>query len=214
VPPAAAPSVTAAVATAGISGERALADIAAALRRGDRHRILVAGADREIGSAAAALALARVLVQEARVVVVDLAFAAPKLAAASADPGAPGLADLVRGTASFGQIITRDRGSRVHLVPAGRIRDEASRILDSERLRMGIEALTQAYDHVVIDAGAVPIQMAQMAQLASSAVLVATAGREGAAAAAKDRLVAGGVSDVTIVTGPLPFDADAQPAAA
>jgi polysaccharide biosynthesis transport protein len=215
-PPPAAPSVAVAAAMAGVPAERLLADLAAELRRGDRRRILVAGADREVGSTMVALALARVLAREARVVVVDLALAAPKLAAVSVDPGRPGLADLVRGTASFGQIITRDRSSRVHLVPAGRIRGEASAILDSERLRMGIEALTQAYDHVVIDAGTVPdMQVARMAKLASTAVLVATALPEDITAAAKDRLVAGGVSDVTVLTGlPLQSGSDAQPAAA
>jgi len=213
---AAAPSVVAAAAIAGVPAERLLADLAAQLRRGDRRRILVAGADREIGSTMAALALARVLAREARVVVVDLAIAAPKLAALSVDPGGPGLADLVRGTASFARIITRDHSSRVHLVPAGRIRDEASAILDSERLRMGIEVLTQAYDHVVIDAGPVPdMQVARMAELASTAVLVATAVPEDVTATAKARLVAGGVSDVTVLTGPpLQSGSDAHPAAA
>ncbi len=209
------PSVVAAAAAAGIAPERLLADIAAELRRGDRRCILVATADRGIDSTTAALALARVLVQEARVVVVDLAFSAPKLAAVSVDPGGPGLADLGRGTASFGQIITRDRNSRVHLVPAGHVGDEASAMLESERLRMGIEALTQAYDHVVIDAGPVPdMQVARMAQLTSTAVLVATALPE-ESATAKDRLVAGGVSDVKVLTcPPLPFGSDAQMAAA
>ncbi len=204
-PAPAAPSVTAA-AMAAVPAERLLADLAAELRHGDRRRILVAGADREIGSTMTALALARVLAQEARVVVVDLALAAPKLAAASVDPGGPGLADLVRGTASFGQIITRDRGSRVHLVAAGRIRDEASAILASERLRMGIEALTQAYDYVVIDAGPVPdMQVAPMAELASSAVLVATIALPEEIAAAKSRLMA---------DPPLRSGSEAQPAAA
>jgi polysaccharide biosynthesis transport protein len=186
-----------------VPAELALADIAVELRRGERRRMLVAGAERETDSATAALALARILAQDARVIVVDLALAAPKLGGRSVDPGGPGLADLVRGTASFGQIITRERGSRVHLVPAGRIQGDAGAILASERLRMGIEALTQAYDHVVIVAGSVPdMQIARMAQLASSAILVATALPAETAAAAKERLVAGGVADVTVLTGP------------
>ena len=193
-----------------------LADTAAELRRGDRRRVLVASAGREVGSMIPALALARVLAQEARVIVVDLALADPKLGAASVDPGGPGLADLVRGTASFGQIITRDRSSRVHLIPAGRVRAEAAAILNSERLRMGIEALTQAYDHVVIDAGAVPeMQIERMAQLASTAVLVTVALPDEVAAAAKDRLVAGGISDVIVLAGPIMQSrSDIQPAAA
>src|SRR5260370_30601244 len=126
---------------AAVPAERLLADVAAELGQGDRRRILVAGADREIGSTMTALALARVLAQEARVVVVDLALAAPKLAAASVDPGGPGLADLVRGTASFGQIITRDRGSRVHLVAAGRAPAEARANRAFARLGVGGEGL-------------------------------------------------------------------------
>jgi succinoglycan biosynthesis transport protein ExoP len=92
-PAAAAPSATAGAALAGIPAERLLADLAAELRRGDRRRVLLAGADRETDSTMTALALARVLAREARVVVVDLAFAAPRLAAVSVDPGGPGLAD-------------------------------------------------------------------------------------------------------------------------
>ena len=191
-----------------------LADLAAQLGRGDERRVLVAAADREIGSMPAALALARVLAQEARVVVVDLALGAPKLAAARPDAGAPGLADLVRGTASFGQIITRDRGSRVHLVGAGRIREEASAILNSDRLRMGIEALTQAYDHVVIDAGAVAdMQIAAMAELATTAVLIAPALPETIGVAAKDRLTGGGIRHVIVAPAAWAVS-QAQPAAA
>src|SRR6266702_2868161 len=99
---------------------------------------------------------------------------------------------------------------------AGRVRGEATAILNSERLRMSIEVLTQAYDHVVIDAGPVPdMQVARIAELASTAVLVATAVPEHVTAAAKARLVAGGVSDVTVLTGPpLQSGSDAHPAAA
>ena len=67
-----------------------------------------------------AITLARELAKQARVVLVDLALGAPNLSVIAVDPGAPGIADLVRGTASFGEIITRDRYSRVHLVMAGR----------------------------------------------------------------------------------------------
>ena len=42
------------------------------------------------------------------------------MSAVSADASAPGLAELMQGEASFSQIITKDRLSRVHLVSAGR----------------------------------------------------------------------------------------------
>ena len=67
-----------------------------------------------------ALTLARLMAQQAKVVVVDLVASSPTMAAVSVDPVAPGLAELMQGEASFAQIITRDRLSRVHLVSAGR----------------------------------------------------------------------------------------------
>ena len=45
----------------------------------------------------------------------------PNVDVISDEPNAPGIADLVRGTASFGDIITRDRFSRLHLVAAGQV---------------------------------------------------------------------------------------------
>jgi len=36
----------------------------------------------------------------------------------ASDPAAPGLSELVQGAATFGQIITRDRYSRAHLIMA------------------------------------------------------------------------------------------------
>src|SRR6516162_927129 len=60
-----------------------------------------------------ALTLARLLAREARVVVVDLAASSPMMPAIAVDASAPGLAELMQGEASFGQIITRDRLSRV-----------------------------------------------------------------------------------------------------
>ena len=67
-----------------------------------------------------ALTLARLIARSARVVVVDLSAASPTITAVSVDPAAPGLAELMLGEASFSQVITRDRLSRVHLVSAGR----------------------------------------------------------------------------------------------
>jgi hypothetical protein len=54
-----------------------------------------------------------------------------------------------------------------------------------------------------------------MAQLASTAILVAPAVPEEIAAAAKDRLVAAGISDVTMLIDPaVQSGSDTQPAAA
>ncbi|TMJ24515.1 MAG: lipopolysaccharide biosynthesis protein [Alphaproteobacteria bacterium] len=99
----------------------------------------------------ATLTLARLMAREARVVVVDLAASAP-ISGTSIDPRAPGLAELMQGEASFSQIITKDRLSRIHLVSAGRPGSDR-RLLQSPRLVLAIDALLRAYDHVVLDAG-------------------------------------------------------------
>ena len=83
-------------------------------------RVAVVGAASGIGTTMTAVALARDLARDKRVVLIDLALDRPKLATITPDPRMPGIADLVRGTASFGQIIARDRFSRVQVIPAGR----------------------------------------------------------------------------------------------
>ena len=113
------------------------------------------GAARNVGTTHTALTLARTFAAEGgRVVLCDLALNAPNLSVLSTDPQAPGLADLVRGTASFGDIVTRDRFSRVHLIATGRIAGDAQAVLSSPRLVITLEALARTYDQIVIDAGA------------------------------------------------------------
>ena len=112
------------------------------------------GAERNVGTTFAAIALARALAATAHVVLVDLAFVSPNLAVISTDPDAPGIAELIRGTASFGDIITRDQYSRVHLVATGKVGDDAAALAASPMLATVVEALARSYDHVVIDVGA------------------------------------------------------------
>ncbi|MEH2527350.1 GumC family protein [Bradyrhizobium sp. AZCC 2176] len=73
-----------------------------------------------------ALTLARLMSQQAKVVVVDLVASSPAIAAASTDPVAPGLAELMQGEASFAQIISRRpavaRSSRQRRTPGLRPR--------------------------------------------------------------------------------------------
>src|SRR5580698_2639969 len=52
------------------------------------------------------LTVARLIAHSARVIVVDLAGTSPTLSAASVDPNAPGLVELMQGAASFTQVIT------------------------------------------------------------------------------------------------------------
>ena len=61
------------------------------------------------------------------------------------------------------------------MIAAGRVGADAAAVYGSERLRIGIEALSRAYDHLVIDAGALPNAPAdRIARLAPCGVLVAS----------------------------------------
>jgi hypothetical protein len=183
-------------------------DIGAAGEAG--RRVVVVGAQRHIGTTLTALALARDLARHARVVLVDLAFAHPNLAAVTIDPGAPGIADLVRGGASFGEIITRDSHSRAHIVPAGRGGPDNAAILASERIGVALDALARTYDHVVVDAGTISEPLSEpLLRGGPRAVLVAAGVPPEAAVAARDRLVVAGFADVAVLNGAPPVSAAA-----
>jgi polysaccharide biosynthesis transport protein len=176
--------------------------IARSLRQaGDAgRRVTVVGTMRNVGTTYAAITLARTLAKEANVVLVDLAFGAPNLSVISTDPNAPGIADLVRGTASFGDIITRDQYSNVHLVATGNVGGDGAALAASPTLATVIEALVRSYDHVVIDVGsAADVAVERFAPLATRAVLVAADPANPATRAARERLMMAGFADVMIL---------------
>ena len=181
--------------------------VAAALRQAGEagRRVAVIGAARNVGTTLTAIALGRLLARNARVVVVDLAFASPNLEVISSDPSAPGIADLVRGAASFGDIITRDQGSRAHVISAGAAGEDGPEVIGSHMLAAALDALAQSYDHLVIDAGSQSdIALAPMVRLATRAVLVAGEAAGSAIAALREQMLAVGFTDVDVMTGAPP----------
>ena len=200
--PAAAPAASMAAAptpsaTPAPQQQAASADQMAKLRQ--TGRLTVLGIARGVGTTCTAVALARALSPGGRVVLIDLALQGPNLAALSSEPCAPGIAELVRGASSFRHIITRDRGSRVHLIAAGRLPADTGAIMRSERLITAVKALAQTYDRVILDAGAFPqVALERLARLAPHAVLVAPGMPESVTGAARDRLIEAGFDDVTL----------------
>ena len=201
VTPASAPAAGMAAVPLGLNS---LEQIARALRRAgdDGRRVTVVGATRNVGTTYAAIALARTLALDSNVVLVDLAFGASNLSIISTEPSAPGIAELVHGTASFGDVITSDRFSPVHLVATGNVGDDAAALGASPMLATMIEAMGCAYDHVVIDVGsAADIPIERLAPLATRAVLVAADPANAATKAARERLITAGITDVTLMAG-------------
>ena len=149
-----------------------------------------------------ALTLARQMGLQAKVVVVDLVASSPMIPAMSTDPVAPGLAELMQGEASFAQIITKDRQSRVHLVSAGRPGFDRAQ-LQSPRLTLAIDALLRVYDHVLLDAGTASDLPAELLTSQARAVVVPEASMASDARALMcDQLRAVGFSEVTMLSKP------------
>jgi Mrp family chromosome partitioning ATPase len=166
-------------------------------------RISVVGARRNMGATQATITLARALAKSARVVLVDLALDAPGLSAIASDPSGPGISELIRGSASFGQIVTRDRYSRVHVVTAGGVKGDSAAIFNAQRLSITLEALGRSYDYVVVDAGALrDAPTERIAQFATRAVLVADELDDPATASAREALLAAGFANVSVLVNP------------
>jgi tyrosine-protein kinase Etk/Wzc len=166
------------------------------------HKVTILGTAAGDSITLTVLTLARQLARDARVVVVDLAASSPTIAAISVDPSAPGLAELMKGEASFSQVITRDRLSRVHLVKAGRPGFDRTQ-LQSPRMTLAIDALLRVYDHVLLDAGTASDLPAELLTAQARAVVVPDAAMpQDARALMSEQLKSVGFSDVTMLDRP------------
>jgi Mrp family chromosome partitioning ATPase len=143
-----------------------------------------------------ALTLARALATDARVVLAGLVKRAPVLDAVALRPHMPGLSDVVRGRASLGEVLGKDRLSRLHLVRFGLSDVSLSTLVGSGRFTVMMEALARAYDHVVIDAGRLGDHGLRLAAVAPRCVVIAP---DKAEPAELQRLAAAGFADIAIL---------------
>jgi Mrp family chromosome partitioning ATPase len=165
-------------------------------------RVAVIGACPGVDTASIAVLLSRTFAGKGKVVLLDLAPGGPGLSALGADPSVPGISELVAGSASFGEIIARDRHSGTHFIAGGKPLADVASIVQSPRLVITVEALARSYDHVVINAGTLPdMPLEAMAALASQAVLVADASDDLISASAREHLLAAGFSAVSVLQG-------------
>lgn len=196
----------------GVSDFAEIGQLADSLRAGGAKKVTVLGTASGGAITLSALTLARHLARDARVVVVDLAASSPTIAAVSVDASAPGLAELMQGQASFAQVITRDKLSRLHLVMAGRSGFDRS-LLQSPRVTLAIDALLRAYDHVLIDAGSAEDLPAELLTTNARAIVVPDASMEADARTLMcEQLRAVGFGEVTMLSRPVqPSDAVEAP---
>jgi len=151
-----------------------------------------------------AIKFARALAREARVVLVGLGSGDGAITEIAAEPYAPGLSELLAGTASFTDIITRDRSSGLNLILSGRTQAGRSSLLKEKSLAQSFTALSAAYAHVVIDVGVLNGGAAEaVADFAPHAILLVETIADEAVVQAHSRLLQAGFAHVTIfIAGP------------
>lgn len=114
-------------------------------------RTLVAGDEAGVDSLPHAKALAELLnASGKRVLLVMWNLSDRRRRGADAVQGTPGMAELVAGAATFGEVIHRMQGSSVHLIKPGTAPADRAVVLQSDRLNMTLDALDEAYDQIIV----------------------------------------------------------------
>jgi uncharacterized protein involved in exopolysaccharide biosynthesis/Mrp family chromosome partitioning ATPase len=115
------------------------------------HRTILTGEAENIDASKEALSLVKALAQSGeQVILVDWNPAGQELASSiGLNPGA-GLNDLLRGEASFGEIIQRLPGSDAHAIASGNALGPAVGSVDPDHLNLILDALDEAYDYIVV----------------------------------------------------------------
>jgi uncharacterized protein involved in exopolysaccharide biosynthesis/Mrp family chromosome partitioning ATPase len=188
------------------TGVNELESLAAELRAAGEtaRKLTILGSGENDSVTMTALTLARLLARNAKVVLIDLSATSPALHAVSNDPAAPGLAELMLGEASFGQVITKDRLSQLHLVTAGKAGADRSLLL-SPRLNLALDALLRVYDHVLLDAGTASDLPAELLTAQARAIVVPDPTMNARARIQMgEQLAAVGFAKVTMLSGPAP----------
>ena len=107
----------------------------------------------DAGSTATVMLARNVAEQDKSVLLLDMTGSACPTRLMAISPRLAGITDLLCGDAAFGEAIHPDRLSGAHIVPHGTA-DAAVAMSNAGRLGMVIDALTQAYDLVLVECGA------------------------------------------------------------
>jgi Mrp family chromosome partitioning ATPase len=158
------------------------------------------GAAADLDTGAVAIRFARALARDARVVLVGFGSGDAAIRDISSDPNAPGLAELAAGSASFGDIITKDRASGVNLIASARDGAMRNGLMSVPGMSKNFDALAYSYAHVVIDAGGLRGRnMEAVARIAPHAILLVDTTSSVAATKARDSLMDVGFNNVTLL---------------
>jgi succinoglycan biosynthesis transport protein ExoP len=167
---------------------------------GINRRIAVFGAAPGMDTSWTALKFARALAVESRVILVGLGSADAAIRATSNDPSASGLAELAAKTASFRDVITKDKQSSLHLIASGQMPTDRSEVLVAPSMATNFDALARGYDRVIIAAGATTgPELEAIAAVAPYAILATGTLTDAGIAAARERLLNAGFAEVMVL---------------
>lgn len=149
VAPAATPAPTAISSIGEIAALASRLDVARSDGRG--HRCLLTGLTTAIDSSNEAIELAKALSALGRhVVLADWSPTGGGVAEKLQLPTEPGLTDLIIGETSFDQAIARMPGCGAHIISTGKSLDAVTAELDPDQLNLVLDALDEAYDHIIV----------------------------------------------------------------
>jgi len=118
------------------------------------HRALLTGEASGIDPTQEAIDIAKALTQiGAQVILIDWSLDGRGFARSIGLDPTVGLNDLLRGEANFGDIIQRVPGSAVHAIASGKPFDDMDDAVDSDQLNLVLDALDEAYDHIIVVGG-------------------------------------------------------------
>jgi len=106
--------------------------------------------DRIDGAAEARDMVSSLAIAGRRAVLVDWSRDGKGLAASLGIPARPGMCDLLDGRASFDDVIVRLPESEAHVIAAGAPPADPERPLDADWINLVLDALDEAYDHIVV----------------------------------------------------------------
>ena len=185
---------------AGKTRNGAVAEVARTLQQDGAARVSVLGVEPGMKTGETAIKLARSLAKDGRVLLAGIEPQNSAIQAIVSDATA-GMAELAAGTASFRDIIGKDRLSNVHVISAGRSPIERLALLSSPRLAPSFDALARSYDYIVVDAGvAEGVDLEAIAELTPDAVLLTEGAAGDAIEAGRERLLAADFQDVALLS--------------
>jgi capsular exopolysaccharide synthesis family protein len=115
-------------------------------------RLLVTSSTPGEGKTTLAVNLALALGQMKRVLLIDADMRRPAVhRGLPVEIGAPGLSQFVAGAVEFEQCLVNLPDSSVAVMPAGAIPPNPQELLSSRRFSDALDALSQSYDHIIID---------------------------------------------------------------